>query len=455
MDWRTMVLLGVAVALMQISAAMARAAPLASPKLLLTPERTTEMRARIEREPWAQALLTRIREDVDPAVNAPVALPPRPGNWGHFYVCREHGCDLVPGREIAAFQWEHVCPIGKEIFRTDPSQAASDYDAMIYTRIHRDNARRMLHAGVVYQATGDARYAQFVRAMALAYANRAEAFAANTRLHDANLPGIIQWAGLDEAVWQVPTVQALDCVWTTLSDAERATIADKLLRPSARLLMGQLRGIGNHQCWKNAAVGLIGLLLDDREMIALAIDHPNSGFHAQLKHGLSVDGQWFEGSWGYHVYTMNALWPLAVAGENVGLETMTDVYRRAFDGPIAHAQPNLLLPMFNDGWQDAVPKIQYPIAWSRWRDPRYAAVLQDVLKDKHIPILALIFGLPDASVDAKTIDWHVGPLPSGYTILRSGSGRDATWLSLKYAAHGGGTDIPIRTTSSSTRADRC
>ena len=81
-------------------------------------------------------------------------------------------------------------------------------------------------------------------------------------------------------------------------------------------------GIHNIQCWKNSAVGLAGFATGNQELIREAIDDPDRGFRAQIARGVTDDGLWFEGSLGYHRYTMDALWPLAEAARHAGIGSL-------------------------------------------------------------------------------------------------------------------------------------
>src|SRR6185437_4609387 len=99
--------------------------------------------------------------------------------------------------------------------------------------------------------------------------------------------------------------------------------------------------VHNIQCWKNSAVGLIGLLLDDKELVKDAIDDPDRGYRVQLEKGVMPDGAWWEGAWGYHFYTLNALWPLVEAGRNCGIDLVDPRLKKMCDAPLVFALPDL------------------------------------------------------------------------------------------------------------------
>ena len=106
-------------------------------------------------------------------------------------------------------------------------------------------------------------------------------------------------------------------------------------------------GIHNIQCWKNSAVGLTGLLLGDLALLDEAL-HGQARYDQQMAKGVSADGPWFEGAWGYHFYTLNAVLHLAEGAYHSGIDLYGPELKRMFDAPLAMAMPDLSLPAFND-----------------------------------------------------------------------------------------------------------
>ena len=127
------------------------------------------------------------------------------------------------------------------------------------------------------------------------------------------------------------------------------TLADKLFRPAlTECIIPHNLGIHNIQCRHNSAIGLVGFLLDDKELIRKAIDDPKSGFRQQIAKGVHDDGMWLEGSSGYHFFTIEGLWPLAEAARHAGIDLYSPRFKSMFDGPLNLAMPDLRLPNFND-----------------------------------------------------------------------------------------------------------
>jgi hypothetical protein len=160
-----------------------------------------------------------------------------------------------------------------------------------------------------------------------------------------------------------------------------------------------------------------------------------------MRDGVTADGQWWEGSWGYHFYTLSALWPLVEAAKNCGMDLYGDAFKRMFDAPLAFAMPHLRLPAFNDsGEVDLQGRTSiYEIAQARYDNPDYARLLGQVNREGDF---ALWFG--DEPLGAgKTHSWSSVNFPaSGYGVLARGEGEAATWVCLKYGPHGGGHGHP-------------
>ena len=72
---------------------------------------------------------------------------------------------------------------------------------------------------------------------------------------------------------------------------------------------------------------------------------------------------------------MNALWPLAEAARNSGIDLYGEPLKKMFEAPIQLAMPNLMLPAFNDSAESPVRNNLYELAYARYRDPLYLRAL--------------------------------------------------------------------------------
>jgi hypothetical protein len=428
-----------AIALLALCQAHAAGLP-AHPRLLLDRAEVARLKARVAQPEWSAAWKA-FRAGADTASNATLELPPRGGNWWHWYVCPRHGARLITGRRLGPWEWEHTCPVDGEVFHGDPAHPDRDFDGCAISGVHDGYAREVRDAGILFQVTGKARYAERGRAILLAYAQRYLSYALHDTQGRARIGGgRVGPQTLDEAVWLIPMAQGADLLWDALSEADRRTIADKLFLPAAReVILPHQLGIHNIQCWKNSAVGLAGFLLGDDELVRAAIDDPDRGYRAQMARGVRADGAWFEGAWGYHFYTLSALWPLTEAARHAGIDLYGEPLKLMFEAPVRLAMPNLVLPAFNDSAETPARNPLYELAWARYRDPLYLAALAG---SKRTSEFALWYGadrLPDAAPPAQG---SRNSEASGYAILERGAGAGATWLCLKYGPHGGGHGHP-------------
>jgi hypothetical protein len=408
------------------------------PRLLFNKAGVEALQKRVQKPEWS-AQWRAFQSTYDAGMNAAIELPPRGSNWYHWYVCPRHGARLATGRRTGPWTWEHICPTDNEILKSAPSNPKTDFDGFALASIHSRYATAVRDGGVLYQVTRDSRYAERVRAILLAYAAKYLDYPLHTINAEAKIGGgRVGPQTLDEAVWLIPMAQGADLIWDTLSEADRQTLADKLFLPAARdVILPHKMGVHNIQCWKNSAVGLAGFLLGDNSLLQAAIDDPERGYRTQMAKGVQGDGVWFEGAWGYHFYTLSALWPLTEAARNSGIDLYGEPLRKMFLAPILLAMPNMTLPAFNDSTESPVRNALYELAFARYSG--YGTPLLT----KGIPTprrgdFALWFGKDEVPFDVQTRPESHNFTDSGYAILSS----QAAWLCLKYGPHGGGHGHP-------------
>jgi oligo-alginate lyase len=416
------------------------------PRLLLNSNGIVELRERIATALWAKTSWGELKTNVDKGLMRPVALPPRGGNWGHNYVCPIHGAHLEQGRKIGQWQWEHICPVGNHVLTGDPSKATLDFDGNAMMAAHLNFAQQVLDDGLVFQVTGDARYARQAREILLAYAGKYLSYP----VHDnqgrpGGRGGHVASQSLTEATWLIAIAQGADLVWDTLSDEDRRAIEEKILRPALNeIIIPQKYGIHNIQCRQNSAIGLTGFFLGDQKLISLAIDDPQSGYRQQLAKGVNADGLWLEGSSGYHFFTIEGLWPLAEAARNCGIDLYGAKLKSMFDGPFAIAMPNLMLPNFNDSGVSPLREraSAYELAFARFHDARYVSLFGK--RDNRMALIIGAITLPAGQAIGETKSRNL--TAAGYAVLQQGAGTNATWLATKYGPHGGGHGHPDKNT---------
>ena len=185
---------------------------------------------------------------------------------------------------------------------------------------HKQNYREMQPAGALWQITGDARYARFVRDMLEKYAVLYPTLGAHP-LAKNQAPGKLFHQTLNEANWLLATAIAYDCVYDWLAPAERARFEANVFRPMADWLSvtqaKEFDRIHNHGTWAVAAVGTLGYVMRDTSYVNRALygtkRDKTGGFLRQLDLLFSPDGYYMEGPY----YIRYALMPFFQFAEAV------------------------------------------------------------------------------------------------------------------------------------------
>ncbi|GAA5225174.1 heparinase II/III domain-containing protein [Membranihabitans marinus] len=194
---------------------------------------------------------------------------------------------------------------------------------------HKRNYGLMRTAGMLFQITGEEKYGNYVKDMLFKYVELYPRIDKHPSRKSYS-PGKLFWQCLNDANWLMYTAQAYDAIYHFLSLAERRTIEEELLIPYADFISIEnpkfFNRIHNHSTWGNAAVGMIGLALNNKELIQRALygleikkdislekdndggliydgDRAIAGFFAQIDYAFSPDGYYEEGPY-YHRYAM-------------------------------------------------------------------------------------------------------------------------------------------------------
>ncbi|MBW1806809.1 MAG: heparinase II/III family protein, partial [Deltaproteobacteria bacterium] len=384
---------------------------------------------------WADSLVQGIlaRADSWPASHnlkyglASWSTPPEGGQWGMWYVCPDHGVYLSyqgPG--------QNVCPIDDQNFSGWP------YDQVIYSRRHSDSARAAKDLGLAYQLTGDVSYASAAAEILLAYADIYLSYP----IHDINggqgTSGARARAQtLDESVWLIPMAWAYDLIADSaaLDAGQHSHIKDDLLQAAVAVIQRNDAGISNWQSWHNAAIGAVGFAVLDPRLQSQAISG-SSGFEFQMAQSVTSEGLWYEGSWGYHFYALDALTQTALMAELAGLDLFSiPALHAMYTLPVKFSMPDLTLPPINDSSRTSLISSRrlFEIALARYSESELAAPLTAAARREE----ALFFGveqLPPA--DQLVLDSMVLE-DAGFVVMRAGPQDMIHYLVLDYGPHGG------------------
>ena len=211
-----------------------------------------------------------------------------------------------------------------------------DYSGGYTHERHKRNFFIMQKAGVLYQITGEEKYALYVKDMLLQYAKMYPTLPLHPQTRSYTR-GKIFWQCLNDANWLVYTSQAYDCIYDYLSAGDRKILENDLFKPFADFISLEnphfFNRIHNHSTWGTVAVGMIGLVMNDRELVKRSlygiendgikpgerdndgglIKKPGekAGFLANIDAPFSPDGYFTEGPY----YQRYAMYPYLIYAE--------------------------------------------------------------------------------------------------------------------------------------------
>ena len=407
------------------------------PSLVMTREQASVAKRRIAENADAKAWWTVFRAACEKELGRAVELPPRGGQWTHWYCCRKCATALK-----AKSPTEHVCPNCGELHTGWP------FDDVAMGERHEGNATAIHDLGIAFLLTDDRRFARKAAEWLLAYAERYLRYPMHNTTGDygPNNPGKgkgghVLSQVLDECVWMIRVMQGYDCVAQTMTSDERSAVLAKFIRPSVDVMLSECAKVHNHECWHLTAFGMAGFLLGDEKLVDRAVDGPYN-LYRQLQDGVYADGTWFEGAWGYHFYTIRALTPFVQSLVNLGVPPPRRL-REMFHAPFGQVTSSWHLPAVHDtarmNFTPGTLAEFYEHAYSWWDDDVFGWWVNARPRRSEAFALHGRDGNP-----AVALPWKSDPFPAaGLAVLRSRSGREGkddppgNYVALDYGKHGG------------------
>lgn len=244
----------------------------------------------------------------------PLDFPPRGGQHNQWYQCDK--CQLAL---TTVDPTHHRCTKCGVVYSGPP------YDDVVFSRVHGQNLRRGLDAAWAFALTGEPAFAADAKAVLLGYAARYENYPYHCNAADPQKPsdsgGHLMEQTLSEASMLAGQIApAIDLLWPALGDDERQQLLQHLVLPMLKNIDKCKRGKSNWQSWHNAAMFAGGVLLGDAGWLQKAVLGRGNGFCWQMEHCVSAEGMWYENSFGYHLYTLDAMVRLADAARVCGID---------------------------------------------------------------------------------------------------------------------------------------
>ena len=384
------------------------------PSLIITKQEAAEIKTALGKYPMADRSIKMIKNTVEKALSKPMEVP-SPGEAGGY---------------------EH--------------------------ERHKQNYREMQHAGILFTITADEKYAHFVRDMLLEYAKLYPTLGKHPFSHK-QAPGKLFHQMLNETVWLTYTSMAYDCIYDWLDQATR----DKIEKNVFRIIIDwfitenhhEFNRIHNHGTWTVCSIGLIGYVLEDQNLVDMALygteKDGNGGFLKQLDLLFSPDGFYMEGPY-YVRYAMRPFFFFAEAiqrnqPELKIYEHRDQILKKAYYSAVQTIFPNGVFPPINDASRTMDIKAPGVVLGNSLVYSQYgsdvnllgvAKIQQEVILNGAGLKLAQDYAELDVVPD---YDWGSTEFTDGYDgkqgglgILRTGTGYAQSMLLMKYGVHGAG-----------------
>lgn len=329
-----------------------------------------------------------------------------------------------------------------------------------YGSVHNQLSLDLANLGLMWQVTGDDKYADFAKKIFLAYADAYPNYAIGARPGFAHSPSKVFDQTLGDAIWQVPVARGYDLIhdFKGITPEERAHIENDFLKASAQNIINNhsmLEASTNWSAIGTCAVLTVGYATDDESFVNTALygikgtaDKPTGGLYDRHFSGKAIDkdGLWVEGAMGYQFMAMQALIMDAETlwHHNIDMYRYRDgALKRLFDSPLQFSYPDLTTPALHDSHHGSVlstDSFLYEYGYRRYQDPAYVPILNQVGThiDSHFqqfPISVLY----DRDKEAKgtPVEWKsVNFFGVGYGILRMTDERGTTSVLLEYGPAG-------------------
>lgn len=399
--------------------------------LSFTSEEITKIRKRYREEPRFAAYLAKRTELV--RIKSYIQRKGLAG-WNHHYVCPKHTVFL----KFDYFNpTHHVCPIDGEVFSGEPYESAWWYKVLIM------NAESCYLLSVAYLAGENDSYLEKAKEILREYAMYYPSYEVHGNI-PYNNPGKACAQTLDDSDFLNYLARGYDLIQDKFTAEEKALIEENLFREGAKHLMHNFTPqIHNHEVAICSTIGIIGLILDDTEMIDFALNR-KYGLKYQLDHGVLSDGFWFECSPGYHLYALRWFIKYEKLAYYTKYSLLKDEHYSAVIYKMICFLSNLLkadntIPALNDGHGSlAKARNVLEYAYLRFGTKEVSRLLELAISGTHRDSEeALLYGVDD---------WNKGSVIKKNYLSEEGSqlaiihGSDDRYFLLKATPYGGEHD---------------
>lgn len=342
---------------------------------------------------------------------------------------------------------------------------------------HKRNYLTLQKAGVLYQISKEEKYAKYVKEVLFAYAKLYPTLPVHPQ-ERSYARGKLFWQSLNDSNWLVYVSQAYDCIYHYLSKDERTILERDLFKPFADYISVEspqfFNRIHNHSTWGNVAVGMIGLVMNDEDLIERAlyglkedntppglkdndggyikVEGQKAGYLANLEEPFSPDGYYTEGPY-YQRYAMYPFMIFATALQNNKPDLNIFEYKNGVLLKAVEALINLsnskgeFFPL-NDAQKgmsyfskELVSSVNMAYYFGN-KNPSLLSVAKNQgavqLDQSGLAVALAIKERKEMDFEKKSIEFSDGPdgNQGGIGIIRSKNNKEELTLVMKYSAQG-------------------
>lgn len=205
------------------------------------------------------------------------------------------------------------------------------------------HASMMTGAARLFRLTGEEKYAAWAAAQLDFYAANWDRWPLQT----SHNPSRLMHQSLDDATLLRQHLDTARLLEGWVSPERRATWYAKSFKPTALLLNQSAQRVHNISSWQRSSTAQAALYGGDEDLWSSAVDG-EFGVRRQIRDGVTGDFLWFEQSFGYNAYVVEAYAPLfeaaAAAGRMDSLRHEMAVIENLMLAPVILRFPNGQLP---------------------------------------------------------------------------------------------------------------
>ena len=358
-------------------------------------------------------------------------LPKQKSGRGHWFLCNTHNITLKFDFDKPNDHW---CSLCKEYLK------GGNLDAGWVKHLHFRNETYLQNCMWAYMASGDKKYAEYIRDMLMDYAKLYPTFKAPTAEEVAKAYHLSrmwdQW--LDDCVWLTTIAPAYIAVKDIMTDAEKAFIIDNLFTPLAEQQMNR-DGNNNWQVWNNCGRIHLGIVLEDEEMIDIALNG-KKGLRRAFEKEVNADGWYNEAAIGYHLFPLKGFWHAANALLCRGENMFDAKFEKMFTSMMDAAYPDMKVVAHNDGNYGSYivnEALRFELAYARMPSEAIKNALAHIYSRTHRDSAESLLNPGEIKPISGVYQSASTLFPqTGFAVLRDGKNSATMTFGVSHGGHG-------------------